>query len=229
MTKKIKNDELVDGALLDLGVSSMQFDSKERGFSFSEPSASLDMRMDQEQKITAAGILNRYPREKIEQILKEFGEERFARIISINIVKERGNKQFQEVGDLLSVLEKSIPVKIQKTSKIHFATRTFQALRIEINEELKYLEKTIRDFVDLLKPNSKLAIISFHSLEDRIVKQTFKELAKECICPPKAPICNCNHKAKIKKLTRKPIIPSEEEINVNPRSRSAKLRIVEKL
>ncbi|HLC44022.1 MAG TPA: 16S rRNA (cytosine(1402)-N(4))-methyltransferase RsmH [Patescibacteria group bacterium] len=222
------NIEKIDGGLLDLGVSSMQFDTKERGFSFQDPDQPLDMRMDTNQKLTTAMVLNSYPAEKITKILYEYGEERFASRIIKNIVEARKKSPIAKVGDLLDVLEISIPKFFQKRSKIHFATKTFQALRIEVNGELSGLDEAIKDFVSVLKPGAKLAIISFHSLEDRIVKQTFHNLANPCHCPPKMP-CVCNLKPSVKILTKKPIIPSESEISTNPRSRSAKLRVIEKI
>lgn len=218
----------IDGALLDLGVSSMQLDQKARGFSFEDINASLDMRMDQNQKIDAKYILNYYPESEIEKILQEYGEEKFARIIARNICKTRKEKLFNLVGDLLSVLQVSIPKKIQATSKKHYATNVFRALRIEVNDELKPLEKTILDIVSVLKPKSKLAVITFHSTEDRIVKNVFRDLARVCSCPENAPICTCDRKAEVILLNKKPIIATNEEIAENPRSRSAKLRVIEK-
>lgn len=222
------NIEKIDGALLDLGVSSVQFDQKERGFSFQDPDQPLDMRMDQDQKLTAAMILNSYSAEKLTGILFEYGEEKFARTIVKNIIESRKKLPMNKVGDLIEILGKSIPVSIQKRSKIHFATKTFQALRIEVNAELTGLDQTIKDFVYVLKPGARLAIISFHSLEDRIVKKTFQVLESPCQCPPKIP-CVCGLKPVVKILTKKPIVPSQQEISANPRSRSAKLRVVEKI
>lgn len=224
-----KNIKCINGALLDLGVSSMQFDEKERGFSFSDPDQLLDMRMNRDQKLNATTILNYYSEKQIEKILKEYGEERFAKHIARKIILVRKNHRFETVRDLLHVLKESIPIKIQKTSRLHYATKTFQALRIEVNDELEFLGKALEDFIDLLAPGSRLAVISFHSLEDRIVKNTFRGLARACICPKESPICNCQHKPTIKIITRHPIKPSDKEIISNPRSRSAKLRIVEKL
>ncbi len=227
--KQIQGDKLIDGALLDLGVSSMQLNEKTRGFSFSEPKSRLDMRMDQSQKLDAITVLNHYPEVRLEKIIREYGEEKFSKKIARNICLIRKNKHIETVGDLIYILEKSIPAKIKNTSKIHFATRTFQAIRIEVNKELINLEKSIHDFIDVLKPGGRLAIITFHSLEDRIVKNTFRNLASACSCPPNAPICTCGKIPTVKLTTKKPIIPTGEEIKENPRSRSAKLRIVEKL
>lgn len=224
-----QDDIKISGALLDLGVSSMQFDEKERGFSFSDPDQLLDMRMDQTQKLNATTILNYYSEKQIEQILREYGEERFAKYIARKITLIRKNHRFETVGDLLCALKDSIPKKIQQISRIHYATKTFQALRIEVNHELEFLGVALKDFISLLSPGSRLAVISFHSLEDRIVKNTFRELAKDCICPKELPVCNCNHRAVIKILTKHPITATEEEIESNPRSRSAKLRIAEKI
>lgn len=222
------NIKLVDGVLLDLGVSSMQLDDKSRGFSFQDKNQPLDMRMDQNQNKTAAIILNSYSITELEKMLKR-GEERFAKIIAKNVAQFRKNKKISQVSDLLEILEKSIPLKIQKTGKTHYSTATFRALRIEVNDELKYLEQAIIDITKSIKPKSRLAIITFHSLEDRIVKQIFKKLANPCTCPPQLPYCVCGKKAEIKIITKKPILPSEKEINNNSRSRSAKLRIIEKI
>lgn len=218
----------VDGVLLDLGVSSMQLDDMSRGFSFQHIDQTLDMRMDRAQVKTAAIILNTYSISELEEMLRR-GEEKFAKVIAKNIGQFRKRKKIEKVSDLLEILEKSIPLKIQKTSKTHFSTATFRALRIEVNDELNNLEQAIFDIIDNLKPNSRLAIITFHSLEDRIVKQTFKKLANPCTCPPKFPICVCGKTATVKLITKKPILPSEKEIKTNPRARSAKLRVVEKI
>ena len=218
----------VDGVLLDLGVSSMQLDDKSRGFSFQNKDQPLDMRMDKNQIKTASNILNSYSITELEQLLKR-GEERRAKIIAKNAAKFRKNKKIAKVKDLLEILEKSIPLKIQKTGKTHYSTATFRALRIEVNDELKNLNQTIIDIVNSLKPKSRLAIITFHSLEDRIVKHAFKNLANPCVCPPKLPYCVCGKKPQIIIITKKPTLPSQEEIDNNPRSRSAKLRIIEKI
>jgi len=224
-----QDDILVKGALLDLGVSSMQLDQKERGFSFTDLNAKLDMRMDQSQKLDAILVLNHYSEDKIEQILREYGEEKFSRGIARNICLIRRNKQVETVGDLVNILEKSIPIKIRKTSRTHFATKVFQAIRIEVNGELSNLERSLRNFVDALVPGGRLAVITFHSLEDRIVKNTFRDLASDCSCPENAPVCNCDKVSMVNLVNKKPITASETEIAENPRSRSAKLRILEKL
>ena len=218
----------VDGVLLDLGVSSLQLDDKSRGFSFQDIKQPLDMRMDQSQIKTAANILNSYSITCLIEILKR-GEERQAKIIAYNVAQFRKNKKISTVSDLLEILEKSIPLKTQKTAKTHYSTATFRALRIEVNDELNNLEQTIMYIVKSLKPSSRFSIITFHSLEDRIVKQTFKNLANPCTCPPKLPYCVCGKKPEIKIITKKPTLPSEQEINDNHRSRSAKLRVVEKI
>lgn len=228
-TRDDQNHILINGALLDLGVSSMQLDQKDRGFSFSDLNAKLDMRMDQSQKLDATLVLNKYPEEKLEKILRQYGEEKFSRGIAKNICLIRKNKHIETVGDLIYILEKSIPLKFQKTSRAHFATKTFQAIRIEVNGELEGLKEVINDFISFLVPGGRIAIITFHSLEDRIVKNAFRELASDCICPENAPICNCNKVSEVKLINKKPIVATDQEIIENPRSRSAKLRVVEKL
>ena len=220
--------ERIDGAMLDLGVSSLQLDTKNRGFSFQENSAPLDMRMDTDQDLTAAMVLNTYPETKLAKIIKEFGEEPFARQIARNIVIQRKNKPYEIVGDLIKTIEYSLPGKIKATSRVHFATKTFQAIRIEVNMELSRLNSALADMSDRLSSKSKLGVITFHSLEDRIVKTTFHSLEHPCTCPPKMP-CICAKLPTAKVLTKKPIIPTLQEIQVNPRSRSAKLRIIEKI
>lgn len=222
-------DLKIDGALIDLGVSSMQLDDKERGFSFSDPEAALDMRMDQTQELSAFDVLNYYPQLKLEKIFREYGEEKFYRNIAKNICKNRKLKPIEKVGELLSILEVSIPTKVRKTSKKHFATGTFRALRLEVNQELTKLDTALMDFISVLNKGSRLAVISFHSTEDRIVKETFRKAENPCICPPLVPVCACGNTPLVKIITKKPIIPSDQEIAENPRSRSAKLRIVEKL
>ena len=219
----------VDGALIDLGVSSLQLDDKSRGFSFEDRCADLDMRMDKSQKLDAKEILNSYSEKDIARILEVFGEERFALPITRGITKARKEKAINTVGQLIDILEGIIPIKIQKTSKKHFATNTFRALRIEVNNELDFLYKTLQKFFDILNPHGRLAVITFHSSEDRIVKELFRKLSNVCSCPPDAPICTCDRKAEGVLLTRKPIIPSASELQENNRSRSAKLRIIEKI
>lgn len=223
------NVEQVDGCLLDLGVSSMQLDDKARGFSFADPNAALDMRMDQTQELDAKKVVNYYSEKQLEDIIRNYGEEKHAYKIAKNICKNRKHKQLETVGDLLYSIEPAIPVIERRKSRIHFATRTFQAIRVEVNSELDILEQSIRDVVAKLRVGAKIAIISFHSLEDRIVKNTFRDLASDCSCPPGAPICNCTKESEVKITTTKPIIPSEDETRDNPRARSAKLRVAEKI
>lgn len=222
------NVDKVSGILIDLGVSSMQLDDKSRGFSFSDPEAKLDMRMDQSQKLDAFNILNFYPIEKLEKIFRDYGEERFYKIIARNIGKYRKEKPIEKVIDLLEILKNSIPTKVIKTSKKHYATKVFQALRIEINQELTHLDKLLIEVSSRLSREGRFAVITFHSLEDRIVKETFKKLANPCECPSLAP-CVCGKKPVVKLITKKPIIPREDELQKNPRSRSAKLRVVERI
>jgi 16S rRNA (cytosine1402-N4)-methyltransferase len=221
---KIEN---ICGCLLDLGISSMQIDTPDRGFSFQNPDEVLDMRMDQDAGFRASDILNSYPQEKIAEILYKFGEEPFARIIAKNIVLYREEKYIETVGQLLEILQKTLPRKYIATSHKHYATKVFQALRIETNKELDQLSEALKEYEKLLIQNGRLAVISFHSLEDRIVKETFKSIANPCKCPPKMP-CNCGLEPTSEILTRKPITADEAEILVNPRSRSAKMRIIEK-
>ncbi|MFB0972668.1 MAG: 16S rRNA (cytosine(1402)-N(4))-methyltransferase RsmH, partial [Neofamilia sp.] len=215
----------IDGALLDLGVSSYQLDSGERGFSYHQ-NFPLDMRMDSENPLNAKIVINDYSQEELEEIILKYGEERWARRISEFIVQERNKSPIETTFELVEVIKKAIP-KSQRMEK-HPAIKTFQAIRIEVNDELNIIEKTIEKIVSRLNPDGRLAIITFHSLEDRIVKNTFRYLERDCICDPRAPICTCDKVSKIKVLTRKPILPSQEEIDQNPRSRSAKLRVVQK-
>lgn len=218
----------IDGALLDLGVSSLQLDDPARGFSFRDPEAPLDMRMDQNTKYSAKDVINGYGEQKLFTLLKEYGEERYARSIAKNITLARKIKPIQTAGELTAVISRSVPPSYRFDRRIHFATRTFQAIRIEVNNELSSLDKAIADYVALLKPESKLAIISFHSLEDRIVKNTFRKLENPCQCPIEMP-CVCDKKPVVKILTKKPFIPTIQEAAENPRSHSAKLRVVEKI
>lgn len=217
----------VDGILIDLGVSSHQIDEGERGFSFLHDGP-LDMRMDKEQKLTAYDVVNKYPREKLLKILYEYGEESNARKIVDNIIEERQKKPICTTFELKDIIEKSFPKKVL-FGKGGVSKQTFQAIRIEVNGELEGLDKTLRDLASMLKSGGRLAVISFHSLEDRIVKNVFKDLTTDCICPPKTPICICGHKAEGKLVNRKPITAGEEELKSNSRSSSAKLRIFEKI
>jgi len=214
--------QCVDGILLDLGISSMQLDTPERGFSFRQDGP-LDMRFDPDQEITAADLVNESSREKLADILFYYGEERLARKIADAII---ANRPLVRTKDLAQIVEK---VARNPKSKKHPATRTFQALRIAVNQELDALEAFLPKALESLKPGGRLAIIAFHSLEDRIVKQFFRKESKDCICPPDIPICVCNHKARLRELNRRPIRPEEREIEANPRARSAKLRVAEKI
>lgn len=217
----------IDGMLLDLGVSSHQLDEAQRGFSYMQD-APLDMRMDNRRDFSALDVVNDYSEAELERIIREYGEERWAKRIAQFIVNDRKEKPITTTFQLVETIKKAIP-KGARQEGPHPAKRTFQAIRIEVNGELEIIADTIRDAVKFLKPGGRLAIITFHSLEDRIVKNTFKELQEPCICPPQFPVCQCNRKPEIKIVTRKPILPSAEELEVNPRSRSAKLRIAEKL
>ena len=221
------NIDGVDGVLIDLGISSHQIDCAERGFSFRQD-AKLDMRMDQSATLTAADIVNNYTEQQLADIFFRYGEEEFARLIAKNIVKFRVNNPIETTLQLNDIVENSMPKKVV-FSRGGAAKKVFQALRIVVNGELEGLDTLLENVVDKLNIHARVSVISFHSLEDRIVKQTFKELARECICPPNIPICVCGHKAKVKLITKKPIIASEEELKINSRSASAKLRVVEKV
>ncbi len=217
-----------DGILADLGVSSLQFDSETRGFSF-RFDAPLDMRMDAESdEETAAELLERLTQDEIANVIYEYGEERFSRRIARRIVERRdAGNPVRTTKELTELVERSVPRKPK--DKIHPATKTFQALRIAVNRELEVLEGFLKDAIDLLKPNGRLAIISFHSLEDRMVKQAFLKASGKCQCPPRIPQCICGAKRQVEILTKKPITAGDDELDVNPRSRSAKLRAVRKL
>ncbi len=217
----------VDGILADLGVSSYQFDNGERGFSY-RFDAPLDMRMDQTQTLTCYDIVNSYEYAKLFHIIKEYGEEKFAHNIAKNIVQQRQNKPIETTFELKELIERSMPKKYTLTGK-NKAARTFQALRIEVNNELNGLTKAVEQFFDCLRPGGRLAIITFHSLEDRIVKTAFKDFATGCTCPADFPVCVCGKQPRGRLITRKPILPSEEEMQANTRSTSAKLRVIEKI
>lgn len=221
------NVRKVDGILLDLGVSSMQLDDKSRGFSFEDPNQVLDMRMNKSQHKDAEYILNNYSKRDLERVLKD-GEERFYKKITKLVIEARKVNRIKTVGELLEIVSKAFPPKL-KAKKTNFATDTFRALRLEVNDEISKLGKSIEDMVETLRPGGKLAIITFHSLEDRVVKHKFRQLENPCTCPPKQPYCTCGNKPQIKILTKKPTIPCEDEIADNPRSRSAKLRVAEKI
>ena len=217
----------IDGVLLDLGVSSYQLDTPERGFSYMAD-APLDMRMDGSAGMTAYDVVNGYSESELKRILYEYGEERFAPKIASAIVKYREKKPVETTGELVSIIKGAMPAAAREGGH-HPAKRTFQAIRIEVNGELAIIEPTIKDAVELLNPGGRIAIITFHSLEDRIVKQTYADLASGCTCPKDFPVCVCGKKPTVKVISRKPILPSDEELEVNPRSRSVKLRVAEKV
>ena len=216
----------VDGIILDLGVSSYQLDTAERGFSY-RADAPLDMRMDQRQKMTAKDIVNGYSESDLYRVIRDYGEDRFAKNIAKHIVIARGKGPIETTGQLNEIIRQAIPMKIQKTSG-HPSKRTYQAIRIELNRELEVLRDTLDDMIELLNPGGRICIITFHSLEDRIVKSAFRKNENPCTCPSHFPVCVCGNVSKGKVITRKPILPSEEELEENSRSKSAKLRIFER-
>lgn len=220
------NIDKVDGILMDLGVSSYQLDEAERGFSYMKD-APLDMRMNRESDLSAYDVVNTYSEEQLFKIIKEYGEDNFAKRIAKFIVERRGNESIKTTGELVDIIRAAIPAKFQKDG--HPAKRTFQAIRIEVNKELGILNKAVEDSVNHLNSFGRIAIITFHSLEDRKIKVKFKELENPCTCPSDFPICVCGKKPSIKIVSRKPIEPSEEERENNSRSRSAKLRVAEKI
>ena len=219
--------EKADGVIIDLGVSSFQIDTPERGFSY-RFDAPLDMRMNQEQSLTAFDVVNNYTEEELTDIFFKYGEEKFSRKIAKKIVEYRKTKSIETTLELVKVIESVLPAKVLY-EKGHSCKRIFQAIRIEVNNELDELKNCLLDMVDSLLPNGRICVLTFHSLEDRIVKETFKELATDCICPKEVPICVCNHKRTINLVSRKPILASEKELSENSRSASAKLRIAEKV
>lgn len=214
----------VDGILLDLGVSSYQLDERARGFSYMGD-AKLDMRMDQTQELTAETVINNYSEEKLSSIIHEYGEERFSKIIAKNICKYREKKRIETTGELVDIIKDSIPMSKQKDG--HPAKRTFQAIRIEVNNEIEPLKDTIKNAIRQLKEGGRLAVITFHSLEDRAVKEAMADMEGKCTCPKDLPYCICHYESWGKVLTKKPILPSEQEKEENARSRSAKLRVFE--
>ena len=218
--------EQVDGICLDLGVSSYQLDEGERGFSY-RTDAALDMRMDQRGERTAADIVNSYSEEALFRIIRDYGEDHFARNIAKHIVQYREKKRIETTLELSGIISGAIPARVRALSG-HPAKRSFQAIRIELNRELEVLENTLDRMIDLLSEGGRLCVISFHSLEDRIVKSKFRTAENPCICPPDFPVCSCGRKSRGIVLTKKPILPSEEELLENRRSQSAKLRIFEK-
>ena len=220
--------EQIDGMMVDLGVSSYQLDTAERGFSY-HADAPLDMRMDQEQSLTAQEIVNTWPRDELVRILRDYAEEKWAARIADIIIEHRARKPIETTGELVACVDAAIPKKVRMQDSGHSARRTFQALRIAVNDELDPLRRALTDMVDLLVPGGHLAVLTFHSLEDRIVKQTFRTLANPCTCPPKIPVCICGKKPVVRVLGGGGIKPGAEEIERNPRSRSAMLRGCEKL
>lgn len=231
--KNIKNilDDLnidkISGAVLDLGVSSYQLDERERGFSYMGD-AKLDMRMNRDNPFSAYNVVNEYSEEKLTDIFFKYGEEKFSRKIAKIICEKRTDKPIETTIELVDIIKRAIPEKMRVKGS-HPAKRVFQAIRIEVNGELEILEKALTDFFDALEPGGRLCVITFHSLEDRIVKNTFSSFTKGCTCPKEFPICVCGGKPRGKLISRKPIIPSDDEIEHNARSKSSKLRIIEKL
>jgi len=215
-----------DGILLDLGVSSYQLDEAGRGFSYMDD-APLDMRMDRRNPVSAYDVVNGYSEEELFRIIRDYGEDRFARNIAKNIVRKREASPVRTTFELRDIVEASIPAKVKKTGG-HPAKRTFQAVRIEVNQELSVLSDTLDTMIELLKSGGRISVITFHSLEDRIVKQTFKRNESPCICPPDFPVCVCGRVSKGRVITKKPIVPSGDETERNPRSKSAKLRVFER-
>ncbi len=224
LLKSIQIDK-VDGILLDLGVSSYQLDERARGFSYMGE-ATLDMRMDKTQELTAKDVVNNYTEEELSKIIEEYGEERFAKNIARNIVKERQISPIETTMQLVDIIRKSIPISKQKDG--HPAKRTFQAIRIEVNNEIEPLKETIRNCIECLKPEGRLCVITFHSLEDRAVKQAYSDAEGKCTCPKDLPYCVCGYHSEGKIINKKPIVASKEEQKENSRSKSAKLRIFEK-
>ncbi len=218
--------EKVDGIYLDLGVSSYQLDTASRGFTYPED-APLDMRMDQRNPQTAADIVNNYSEMELYRIIRDYGEDRFAKNIAKHIVRQRQEKPYETTGELIETIKAAIPAKVRATGG-HPAKRTFQAIRIELNHELDVLNRSIDTMIDLLNPGGRLSIITFHSLEDRIVKKRFRDNENPCICPPEFPVCMCGRKSKGTVITRKPVVPGEEELEYNKRSKSSKLRVFER-
>lgn len=217
----------VDGIVLDLGVSSYQLDDPERGFTYRVEDAPLDMRMDRRQEFTAKELVNTYSEMELYRIIRDFGEDKFAKNIAKHIVAARAEKPIETTGELTEIIKAAIPAKIRMNAG-HPAKRTFQAIRIELNKELEVLQNSLEDMIELLNPGGRICIITFHSLEDRIVKSIYKKSENPCTCPSDFPICVCGKKPLGKVITRKPIVPTEEEMEYNSRSKSAKLRVFEK-
>ncbi|MGN0376532.1 MAG: 16S rRNA (cytosine(1402)-N(4))-methyltransferase RsmH [Suilimivivens sp.] len=224
---KTMNIEKIDGMVLDLGVSSYQLDTEERGFSY-RYDAPLDMRMDLRQTLTARDIVNNYSEMELYHIIRDYGEDKFAKNIAKHIVKAREKKQIETTGELNEIIRAAIPAKMRAEGG-HPSKRTYQAIRIECNKELEVLKESLEELIDILKPGGRLCIITFHSLEDRIVKTAFKKAENPCTCPSTFPVCVCGKTSRGKVITGKPILPGEEELKINSRSKSAKLRIFEKI
>ena len=216
-----------DGILLDLGVSSYQLDNPERGFSYMND-APLDMRMDEGDRLTAYDVVNRYSKDELARIIREYGEENWSARIAEFIVNARAEKEISSTAELTDIIKAAIPARARRNGP-HPAKRTFQAIRIEVNDELGHLRQAVSELPDLLNSGGRIAIITFHSLEDRIVKTEFERRLNPCTCPKEFPVCVCGKKADVKRVTKKPVIPTEEETELNPRARSAKLRVLEKL
>lgn len=221
----VEGVEKADGIVVDLGVSSYQFDNQERGFSY-RFDAPLDMRMDRRQTLTAKEIVNDYPESDLYRIIRDYGEDRFAKNIAKHIVRTRADKPIETTYELNEVIKAAVPAKMRQNG--HPSKQTFQALRIECNRELEVLRDTLDDFIDILNPGGRLCVITFHSLEDRIVKTTFRKNEAPCTCPPEFPVCVCGKKPKLKLVTRKPVTSGPAELEENPRARSAKLRAAER-
>ena len=222
-----ENVEWLDGVMLDFGVSSRQIDEASRGFSYMQPQAPLDMRMDAGAELTAEDVLNDYSQQELTRILKQYGEERFASVIAANVVKARQKTRLKTCGQFVEIIEESIPKKFQQNGPV--ARKSFQAVRIEVNGELDGLYEAVLGLTRRLKKGGRIAILTFHSLEDRIVKQAFKFLEADCICPKELPVCVCGKKKEIEVITKRPVTAGPEEMTVNSRSRSAKLRVAERV
>lgn len=220
-------DNKVSGILLDLGVSSFQLDNAERGFSYMHD-APMDMRMNEEDSLTAYEVVNNYPEKELARIIREYGEENWSLRIAKFIVEARSEKPIERTGELVEIIKAAIPAKARRTGP-HPAKRTFQAIRIEVNAELEHLRKAVEELPNLLESGGRIAIITFHSLEDRIVKTEFERRLNPCTCPKEFPVCMCGKVADVRKVSKKVIVPSDEELEINPRARSAKLRVLEKI
>ena len=221
------NIEGIDGAILDLGVSSFQLDNRERGFSYMQD-APLDMRMNRDDSFSAEDVVNDYSQKELTEIIKTYGEERWAKRIAQFITDERKKERITTTGQLVEIIKKAVPKGARRDGP-HPAKRTFQAIRIAVNDELAGVERAVKEFLDVLNPGGRMCVITFHSLEDRIVKNIFNERANPCTCPPEFPVCVCGKQPDIRKITGKPLVAGKEELDENPRSRSAKLRVAEKI